>query len=111
MKSLKKNSKGIAFIIAASFATSIGQMLWKLSYNGKFSYILIGFILYGLGAILMIIALKYGSLSVIHPLMSLGYIFALILGTVVLKEIVTLYHILAVGIIMAGVLLIGGNDV
>lgn len=108
--SLKKNYKGILIIIAASLLTSIGQLLWKLSNGSNLSLILFGFICYGLGAVLMIIAFRFGRFSVIHPMISFGYIFAIVFGAIVLKEKVTFMKLLGVSIIMVGVLLIGGGD-
>lgn len=113
--SIKKNYKGIILIVFASLLTAYGQMLWKVSWkisNGRGLYFIIsGFALYGIGAILMIIAFRYGSLSVLHPMMSFGYIFVIILGKTMLKEAVSPIHLIATAIIICGVILIGGGDV
>ncbi|GIM28240.1 membrane protein [Clostridium polyendosporum] len=108
--SFKKNYKGILFIIIASLLTSLGQLLWKLSNGQSLNFLISGFFLYGIGAVLMIIAFRYGSLSVIHPMLSFGYIFAIILGNIVLKESITIYQYLGIFIIILGVILIGGGD-
>lgn len=110
MTSIKKNLKGIIIILFASIMTSVGQLMWKLSDGVNIEYLFIGFLLYGIGAVLMIIAFRYGSLSVIHPMLSFGYVFAVILGTLVLKERIGFVHIIAIAIIMVGVMLIGGGD-
>lgn len=109
--SIKKNYKGIILIIFASLLTAYGQMLWKISNGRELKFIISGFLLYGVGAVLMIIAYRYGSLSVLHPMMSFGYIFVMILGTTILKESVTPMHLIATFIIICGVALIGGGDV
>lgn len=109
-ESFKKNYKGICLILIASMFTAIGQMLWKLSNGTNIAYLLLGFFCYGLGAVLMIIAFRYGSLSVIHPMLSFSYIFALILGNFVLGEVITKKSYMAIFIIMLGVTLIGGGD-
>lgn len=109
-KSFKKNYKGIALILIASLFTAIGQMLWKLSKGSDITLLFLGFLCYGLGAVLMIIAFRFGSLSVIHPMLSFGYIFALILGNFVLGETITKKSYMAIFIIMLGVILIGGGD-
>lgn len=110
-QSIKKNIKGILLIIIAAMLTSVGQLFWKLSHGNQIRFLVIGFICYGLGAVLMILAFRFGSLSVLHPFMSVGYIFALIIGQTQLPETVTLTKYVAVGIIMLGVTLIGGGDV
>lgn len=109
--SIRKNLKGIIIIIFAAVLTSIGQLLWKISYNTNIMYLILGFICYGLGAVCMIIAFRYGSLSVLHPMLSFGYIFALILGQVLLKEQISLMQIIAIIFIIIGVIFIGGGDV
>lgn len=109
--SIKNNLKGIILILIASILTAFGQLLWKLSNGISLKLLILGFICYGLGAVLMILAFRYGSLSVIHPMLSFGYIFAIILGKTVLNEQITPIKLLAIAIIMIGVILIGGGDV
>lgn len=110
MDSIKKNYKGICIILIASILTATGQMFWKLSHGSNITLIFIGFVCYGLGAVLMIIAFRFGSLSVIHPMLSFGYIFALIFGSIFLKETISVIQMLGIFTIMAGVALIGGGD-
>ncbi|WP_456277604.1 EamA family transporter [Bacillus sp. AK128] len=109
-RSIEKNKIGILFILCASISTAIGQLLWKLS-SGLLNISLIGgFIFYFIGAVLMIIAFRFGSLSVLHPLLSTGYIFALFLGIWFLKETITLSQLIGIGLIVIGAILIGGGD-
>lgn len=109
--SIKNNLKGIILILIASIFTAVGQLFWKLSNGTNIMLLLIGFMCYGLGAVLMILAFRYGSLSVIHPMLSFGYIIAIFLGTTVLNEQITPLKLIAIAIIMVGVVLIGGGDV
>ncbi len=108
--SIKKNYIGICIILFASLLTATGQMFWKMSGGMVISLIFIGFACYGLGAVLMIIAFRFGSLSVIHPMLSFGYIFALVFGRIFLKETISIVQMLGIFTIMAGVALIGGGD-
>ncbi|MBC8060877.1 MAG: EamA/RhaT family transporter [Clostridiaceae bacterium] len=110
-QSIKKNIKGILLIIIAAIFTSVGQLFWKLSNGTEVKLVLIGFVCYGLGAVLMILAFRFGSLSVLHPFMSVGYIFAIILGQTKLHENISVAKYVAVAIIMLGVTFIGGGDV
>lgn len=71
---------------------------------------LIGFCFYGVGALVMIIAYKYGKLSVLQPMLSLNYALSIILAAVVLKEKITLVKCIGVLVIIAGVILIAGGD-
>ncbi len=110
-QSIKKNLKGIILIIIAAMLTSVGQLFWKLSDGNDIKLVFFGFVCYGFGAVLMIIAFRFGSLSVLHPLMSIGYVFAIILGTTLLHENISIMQYFAIAIIMIGVTLIGGGDV
>jgi len=109
--SIKKNLKGIILMIMASLLTAVGQLLWKISDGKDIKWLIIGFACYGLGAVLMVIALRFGSLSVIHPMLSFGYIFAIVLGPIVLKEHITIAQLIAIAMIITGVVFIGGGDV
>ena len=56
--SLKKNKIGIAIIIFSAICTAFGQYCWKVWEAKGMLTLLIGFVLYGIGAISMIIAFK-----------------------------------------------------
>ena len=108
--SINKNSLGIIFIFAAALLISLGQLFWKISEGSYLGWLLSGFALYSMGAVLMIIAFRFGSLSVLHPFLSVSYIFALILGQVFLKEHISTLQLLGIFIIIVGVIFIGGGD-
>lgn len=107
-KEYKVLYKGIALMLIAAALGCVGQMIWKavMSAGGSPVYIAVGFALYGLGAIAMIIALRYGPLSVLHPMNSAGYILSLFLGAFVLHEHVTPLRILGVIVIALGLIVI-----
>lgn len=102
---------GIALIIVSALCTSFGQLFWKIGSTDAL-YLLIGFFLYGIGALFMIVALKFGQLSVIQPLMCVSYVFALISGYVFLDEVVSPMQFIGIVIIIIGVIFIarGGKD-
>lgn len=110
IESFVKNKKGIFIMMFAALMTAIGQLFWKLSSSENIYFLGLGFIFYGIGAILMIIAFKFGKYSVIHPMMCTGYIFAIILGTLVLKEKISMNQMLGISSMIFGVILIGGGD-
>ena len=101
-----KLSLGIAFMIISSICTCSGQLFWKLAASSNYSllYYAFGFTLYGCGALLMITAFKFGELSVLHPMLSIGYILSLFLGSIFLKEIITLKSIIGVSCIFIGMI-------
>lgn len=110
IKSLKKNKKGIILMLISSLCVCIGQLFWKLYANGSVLFLVFGFAFYGVGALIMIYAYKFGSLSVLQPMLSANYIFTIILATTVLDEQMTLTKVIGILIIILGVILIGGGD-
>ncbi|BCJ93388.1 membrane protein [Anaerocolumna cellulosilytica] len=109
---MKVNKKelclGIVIIILSSFSTCIGQLMWKLSTDNDTLWLyLIGFVFYGLGALLMIIAFKFGELSILHPMMSIGYILSIFIGATILHEAITWNRILGIGVIVLGMFFLG----
>ena len=110
LDSLKKNRIGILLILAASISTAFGQFFWKYSEGHINGSLILGFFLYFIGAVLMIIAFRFGSLSVLHPLLSMGYVFAMLIGTILLDESLSTHHIIGNAFIIIGALLLGGGD-
>ncbi len=109
-QSFKKNGLGIVLMVLASLQTALGQMFWKMANGELNGALILGFFLYFLGAVFMIIAFRFGSLSVLHPLLSIGYVFALFLGSLVLQETITESNLLGTLFIIIGAALIGGGD-
>ena len=97
-------------MLLSSLLTCTGQLCWKLS-AGKYAivFLLLGFCLYGCGALVMIIALRYGELSTLHPLLSAGYVLSMVLGAVFLNEAVSISKIIGIGLIIVGLLFISAR--
>ncbi len=82
-QSASTSRKAILLLIFCTIFTSLGQLLWKVGVariqpalwvtflNLPF---VLGFISYGLGAILLLIAFKYGELSVLYPIIATSYV-------------------------------------
>lgn len=110
LHSLAKNKIGILLMATASLFTALGQFSWKLS-DGMLDLVLwIGFALYFSGALCMLVAFRFGDLSILHPLLSLGYVFAIFFGCFFLQEQVDLSRLIGTVVIIAGAILIGGGD-
>lgn len=104
---MRKNElyKGIAIMLSSSLLTCTGQLYWKLStQENTFVFILAGFMLYAMGAVCMILALRFGDLSVLHPMLGIGYVFSIGLGYLVLGEPVHLKKIIGIMIILFGLI-------
>ena len=69
-------------------------------------YVLGGFVLYGLGAVIWLGVLSKWDVSKAYPLVGLGFVFTVGIGFMAGEE-VTLSRVAGVALICAGVLLIG----
>lgn len=128
LESLKRNGKGIILMLISALSLSVGQLLWKLAnvselvaafkggdslISGLFQLflaVLPGFIVYAVGALIMTVALGYGELSVLQPVNSMSYVFALILSAIFLTESISWLTIIGIFVIIAGVVTIGGSE-
>lgn len=84
-----------------------GGSLWE-NVLKMFStpYIVLGFVVYGVSAILWLDVLSKLDFSLAFPLVSLTYVFALIIGAFVFREHVNLTRILGVAFILGGLFFI-----
>lgn len=120
---MKKNLIGIGIMLVAAIFTAIGQMHWKLGLSfveglldvfassenfwKVIPFIISGFVLYGCGSVLMIIAYKFGDVSMLHPLLGVSYILSLIIGFSLLGETINAQKIIAVIVIITGLFFLG----
>jgi undecaprenyl phosphate-alpha-L-ara4N flippase subunit ArnE len=99
--------KGIFLMFLCSLCLCLGQLIWKLMPGINWFYLLSGFAVFALGALLMILAYRYGEMSVLQPINSMSYVYSLFLGYVIFQEDITAFRITGVGVIMLGVLFLG----
>lgn len=109
MEKRRKLVRGIARMLTSALLTCVGQLLWKLSAGGSLWLLLGGFALYGAGALTMILALRCGELSVLHPMLGAGYVLSLLLGSVFLRETLSATKLAGVLVITAGLVLLAGS--
>lgn len=123
--SLKRNWKGIVLLLISALSLAVGQLLWKFAEVGDigealaggipglfriFLRLLPGFIVYALGALVMTIGLGYGELSVLQPINSMSYVFALILSAIFLTEPISWVAVAGIFVTIAGVVIIGASE-
>ncbi|MGX7149003.1 EamA family transporter [Enterococcus ureasiticus] len=112
----QKLSLGIILILIAATLSSLGQLAWKFGADGTGSYAIllyaIGFLAAGAGMFFMMAAFRYGEVSILQPMMSLGFALSIVLGALFLNESITWYKLLGTGFIIAGSILLGieGNE-
>ena len=127
IESLKRNGKGIILLLISAFNLALGQLLWKkpmenldlaLTFSQGFYgvwmlflKVLPGFLVYAVGAVVMTIGLGYGELSVLQPINSMSYVFALILSAIFIPtEKISWITVVGIFVVIAGVIVIGGSS-
>lgn len=98
-------------MLLSSFFTCTGQLCWKFFANlQSISFFLIGTLAYTLGALLMVYGLRFGEFSVLHPMLGIGYVWAIILGRFFLYEPITLSKGVGIVAIGGGLVLLGSSE-
>ena len=110
-------TKPIAFILIllSTLITTSGQILWKFGSNNLPNIItnwplIFGFALYGLGATILIFALKNGQLSTLYPIYATSYIWVSLSSVYFFNEILNTSKIFGIITIIIGVSFIGFGD-
>ena len=103
-------------MVLCTFFTAIGQIFFKfstfslsLSIKGILSnyWLIVGLFFYFIGALLLVIALKQGELSIVYPLVSLSFVWITLIMPLVSNEIITIQKLSGVSVIFFGVILLG----
>lgn len=108
--SIRKNRYGMMIMTLSALCTAFGQYFWKLSQGTNLPIMFVGFVFYGFGALTMILAFRFGSLSVLHPMLSLGFVFGLVIGVALLHETIDINKIVGLVFILFGVTMLGVGD-
>ncbi len=111
----------LGLMVICALFTSSAQILYKMGAN-KLSFniisiitnwqLILGITFYGLGAILVIIALRGGEVTVLYPIITSSYIWVAIASIYFFKEIVNLSRWIGIFLIILGILMIifGAKD-
>ncbi|MBD3885076.1 EamA family transporter [Phormidium tenue FACHB-886] len=103
-------SIGGQFLLKAG-ALKLGKVSTANAINHILSIVTIpelvgGLMLYGLGAIAYILLLTRVNLSIVGPSIALSYVFSVLLGYFVFKEVIPIERVVGLGFIVCGVLLV-----
>ena len=103
-------------VLFTTLLTSSAQILYKLgipslefTIKGIFTnyYLISGLVLYGIGAILIIISFRGGEVSVLYPIIATSYIWVSLLSVKFLGEAMNFFKWAGVIAIIGGIALIG----
>ena len=113
---LKINIRVFSLMVLCTLFTALGQLLWKYSTNSMVGhlidnllnlYLILGIISYCIGFIFLLLAMKYAELSVVFPMVGLGYLWVVIAAVLLFHESVSIYNWIGVIVIVFGVTLVG----
>lgn len=105
----------ILFTLVTAFLAAVGQLLFKWGaalvstspWTWLFNWqLMAGLALHGVGFVLLVIALKYGNLSILYPVLGTSYIWVAVLSVRYLGEPFAIAQWLGVALIVGGVSLI-----
>lgn len=116
-----KRKLAIYIVLACTLLVAIGQYLIKLGAN-RLSHagllataigiitipqLFAGYCLYALFTVMFVYALRHGELSILYPLIALGYVWTTIIAVVALHESMNAYKIVGLLVIICGVAVLG----
>ena len=87
-------------------AFPVNQLISRLIPIFLNPYVFMGFVLFGLSSIFWLVVLSRLPLSLVYPMVSVGYVLVAIVSWYFFKESVSLVRWLGIIVIMAGVFLI-----
>jgi drug/metabolite transporter (DMT)-like permease len=116
-----KQRQAVMMVVAGTLLCAVAQLLIKSGANrlghadllgtviGIFTIppLFAGYCLYGVFAVIMVLALRHGELSVLFPIISLNSVWVAILSVLVLHESMSPLKAAGIGIIVAGVAILG----
>jgi multidrug transporter EmrE-like cation transporter len=114
---MKKAYLSILLVIVAALLSATAQILFKFASGRlEFSFmglitnvpLLIGLVVYGLVALIFILALKGGELSVLYPLLATAYVWVAIASPILFPEdSLNVFKVIGIAVIIFGVYSIG----
>jgi multidrug transporter EmrE-like cation transporter len=107
--------KSMLLVFGASVVGSFGAVFLKLGATrltrSLWSFVntrlILGVALYLASSVIYAMGVKGGPLSVLYPLVSLGYIFTLLWSKLFFNEALNAYKFAGLGLILLGVFLVG----
>lgn len=113
-------ASSIALVFCSSFIGSIGAAFLKsgasrleLSLNSLLTNwrLAAGVTAFVASSVFYVIALDHGELSVLYPMVSLGYLWTMVWSRLIFHEPLTKFKFVGLGLILCGILCLGmGNQ-
>ncbi len=108
-------ARSMALVFTASIVGSFAAVFLKLGAarinNSLFSFlnrgVIVGVALYLGSSVFYALGIKGGQLSVLYPMVSLGYIWTILWARLFFKEPFTTQKLMGLGLILVGVVFVG----
>ena len=101
----------IGLLVLTTLLTSAAQLLYKAGIGYFPQYldwrIVLGLVIYGVGAIFMLFALKGGEVTVLYPIVATSYIWVGIFSWVLFGESLNALKLAGILTIVAGIITLG----
>ena len=83
---------------------TLAQMIFRIFTHWP---LFVGYGLYGISTILLVLALRHGELSLLYPVIALTFVWVTILSAIVFHEAMNPLKLLGIAIIIGGVSILG----
>jgi drug/metabolite transporter (DMT)-like permease len=108
---MEKRGFAVFLMVACTLFTSIAQVFYKIGALRLPEiitnyHILIGLILYGIGALILVTAFKFGEVTLLYPIIATSYIWVSILSWIVFSETIRVFKWFGIAFIIAGITVI-----
>ncbi len=108
---MEKRGFAIFLMVTCTIFTSIAQIFYKLGALRLpeifTNYpIFIGLILYGIGALILVTAFKFGEVTLLYPIIATSYVWVSILSWIVFSETIGFFKWFGIAFIIAGITVI-----
>jgi multidrug transporter EmrE-like cation transporter len=110
-------------VLLVSCCTVVGaaaQIFFKLGANNLAKatpiqmltnpLLLVGYSLYAVSTVLLVLALRRGQLSILYPIISLTYVWVALLSMLIFKETLNTYKAIGLAVVVAGVAVLGRDS-
>src|SRR5262249_40287185 len=116
-----RKKRSVALVFCCTLLGAAAQILMKMGANymvagaappgvlGLLTNVplMIGYTLYGLSTVLLVLALKDGELSLLYPVIALTYVWVTILSYTVFHDDINAFRLTGIAIIVIGVAILG----
>ncbi len=116
---MQGKTKGLLIILLTTLFITVAQLLLKQGIDAfphpfapvpSLWYLIGGLALYGVSALLLIVALRFGELSVLYPVYATSYLWVALLSFLLLGEAMPWNKLIGILAIMGGIVVLMGGS-